>query len=207
MSRGGILPVLELAAVAALLVVPLPIAVGPLVPLVLLASISLWARGQSWAQVGLDGERIGAMFLAGLVIGVAAPLLELAVASPILHVLTARAPESSPYGMVRGSPAFLATMLVIVTASAAAVEMVFRGYLLTRIETRAGTAIAVTASAAGSAWLDADGDPGRLVGGLILGLGFAGLYLAGKRSLVLPMVAHALYDATRLLLVYTSVID
>jgi membrane protease YdiL (CAAX protease family) len=206
---------LELVAVAALVVVPLPLPsslpIGPLIPLVLVASVALWARGQSWADVGLDGERIGAMFVAGVVIGIAAPLIEVAIASPTIQALTSRAPESSAFGMVRGSPGFLITVLVIVTASAAAVEMVFRGYLLTRIEAVAGpeigTALAVTLSAVGSAWLDMDGDPGRLFGGIIVGLGFAGLYLAAKRSLVLPIVAHALYDATHLVLVYLGVID
>jgi membrane protease YdiL (CAAX protease family) len=214
-KAGRLLPALELLLVAALVLVPLPLPdglpIGPLIPLVLVASIALWARGQSWADVGLDGERIGAMLLAGMMIGVAAPLLEVAVASPALQAVTSRAPESSPFGMVRGSPGFLVTLLVIVSATAAAVEMVFRGYLLTRIEAVAGPhlglTLGVSISALGSAWLDMDGDPGRLIGGLILGLGFAGLYLAGKRSLILPMVAHALYDVTHLVLVYGGVID
>jgi hypothetical protein len=212
-SRAGpaYLPIIEVVAFVAALSVSLPF--SPLVPLVVVASVSLWWRGLSWADVGLrEGTALASADLLGIgaVLGAATAVLDRALWGSGLEALTGGVTGLDITAPVRGQLGMLITALVVTWIGAIAAEMVFRGYLIARLEPffddqgRAG--MTLLAAAAGYAWLLSDGHIGGVLGGFALGVGYGFLYLAGGRNLLLPIAFHGAFESVNLVLVYLRVV-
>jgi hypothetical protein len=187
--------VVELAAVAAVAIAPVPV---PAAWLLAIASVSLWARGRSWTAETTAPPELAAV---GVVCGAVALGVALVLSGP-LGALTGRAVEWSQYAIVRGSPGAFVTVAMLVAAQAVALEMALRGWLVPRVlevEPRGGAALAALASAAAEAAVT----PGHLAtraGAFALGLGGAILFLGGGRRLSAPIACRVKFELGAVLL-------
>jgi membrane protease YdiL (CAAX protease family) len=148
-------------------------------------------------------------------IGIALGLLLLAFSklmlTPIVERLTGIPRDLSAFDFLRGDTAAFLRLLPLVWLSAAlGEEIVFRGFLIGRLEfafggaSRRATSAAVIFSTALFAFAHAyQGPTGILITG-ILGLVFAMVYVASGRNLWTNIVAHGVYDTGSFLLVLTS---
>jgi membrane protease YdiL (CAAX protease family) len=203
--------VVEMALVVLVLVVGFPISTS--IPLLVLASLSLWFRGKSWTDVGFSGgDDLPLMIVIGVVLGTATMLATTWVVAPALEASGELAVELSYLAPLRGNTKLLPTAIVLTLATVFASEMVFRGWLIERIRERfddpaAGSGVAVFLSAVVYAWAISEGRQAGAVGGFTLGLGFGFLYLAGRRSLVLPIAFHGAFQCTHLVLIYARAVN
>jgi membrane protease YdiL (CAAX protease family) len=216
------------AAAAALALVPREAEGTPgvwlLGALLVLSSLSLWLRGASWGDVGLGGaagQRTGLYALLGLALGALAALAASFVVGPGLAAITSRSLDASAPAAVQGSAVALVLGLLVAWAHALGAEMIFRGWLLDRVEALwpAGAVPASGDSAASGreafgplvlaglayGWYLGGGDAGSLVSGALLGVGLCLLRRAGQ-SLTLPIATHGAYASTHLALVYAGVL-
>jgi membrane protease YdiL (CAAX protease family) len=198
------------AAIAALLL-PLPGSIPALIPLVAIASLSLWLEGTAWSAVGL---RAAISFRLEAAVGSACGLAALAAGvwlfAPGLGITGFNAaPE------VRGNGAFLVSALTIAWATAFAAEMLFRGWLFRLVEEAAlrhrlppAAAIAwgVLASAAFQVAVLDPGGPVAAFGAFLAAIGYAALYLGSGRSLVAPIACRGAFDSANLFLIYFKLI-
>jgi membrane protease YdiL (CAAX protease family) len=150
-----------------------------------------------------------------IAIGVALGLVLLAFSklmlTPIVERLTGIPRDLSAFDFLRGNTAAFVRVLPLVWVSAAiGEEIVFRGFLIGRLEvafggaSRIATSAAVILSTTLFAFAHAyQGPTGILITG-ILGLVFAVLYVASGRNLWANIIAHGVYDTGSFLLVLTS---
>jgi len=177
--------------------------------LLVLAWISLRLRGVRWRDLGFTRYGTWTKTLGlGIAAGVAIEALELFVTQPLLAALTGTMPDLSAFDRVAGSVKWLSISLAFTwTLFAFGEELVFRGYLMTRIAdmgggSRASWAIAlIVASLAFGLSHFHQGITGvteNLIDGMILGA----LYLACGRNLAVPIVAHGTTDTVDFLLIF-----
>ena len=144
---------------------------------------------------------------AGIVLLLFAKLL----LTPIVEALTGIPRDLSAFDFVRGDlAAYLALMPKIWIGAAICEEIIFRGFLIGRLESafggasRAATTAAVLLSSAVFGAAHAyQGPTGMLITG-VLGLLFAIVYVAAGRNLWFNIVVHGVYDTLSLALVLTS---
>jgi membrane protease YdiL (CAAX protease family) len=144
---------------------------------------------------------------AGIVLLLFAKLL----LTPIVEALTGIPRDLSAFDFLRGDiAAYLSLMPKIWIGAAICEEIVFRAFLIGRLEaafggaSRAATAAAVLLSSAVFGAAHAyQGPTGMLITG-VLGLLFAIVYVAAGRNLWLNIVVHGVYDTLSLALVLTS---
>ena len=144
---------------------------------------------------------------AGIVLLLFAKLL----LTPIVEALTGIPRDLSVFDFLRGNvAAYLSLMPKIWIGAAICEEIVFRGFLIGRLEaafggaSRATTAAAVLLSSAVFGAAHAyQGPTGMLITG-VLGLLFAIVYVAAGRNLWFNIVVHGVYDTLSLALVLTS---
>ena len=162
--------------------------------------------------LGLGRPRSIARTIAfGVVTGFALLLLSKLLLTPIAEAITGIPRDLSAFEDVRGNLAlYLALMPRIWLGAAICEEIVFRGFLIGRLEaafggpSRWGTAAAVVLSSALFGIAHAyQGPSGVLVTGT-LGLVFACIYAYAGRNLWLNIVVHGVYDTLSLGLVLTS---
>lgn len=180
--------------------------------LFVLASLSLWLRRRSWWQLGLRrppdwGAVIGYATLAGM----AYQGFSIFLLTPLLERLTGRPIDLSQFEGLQGDPTMLVTWLLVAWVIAAlGEEMVYRGYLLNRLadlfgSSRAGWLAAVLLSsaffAAGHLYQGISG----LIETFLFAVFMAGLYLWGRRSLWLVIIAHGVYDTVGFLAIYLGI--
>lgn len=185
--------VLEVAALAACALVPLP--VPALVPLLAVAALSVAVRGSSLFAAATEGWLFATTL--GALAGLAALAAAVLVATPLLErglglaVVWSSAPE------VRGSAAQLVVAGILAGAAALAHELVLRRWVVERCyQLGASSATAITAGAVMEALLGpgALGEPAGLgahLGAGVLGAGLGLLYWRGGRR-VGPSVAARL---------------
>jgi hypothetical protein len=179
----------EVAVVLAAAVVPLP--VPTVVPLLVVASLSLWLRGRSWSGV-IKGPAAYAAI--GALAGVIALVLALFVSTPLLESISDAAVQWSMYPVVRGSTGAAIMVAIVVAISAVAAELVLRGWLVERVlELRGHVVLAILAGALAEA-LISDGDLAIRIGAGIFGIGCGWIYVAGGRSVVAPICARLLFS-------------
>jgi membrane protease YdiL (CAAX protease family) len=201
---------LAIAAVA----LPLPYGVPSLIPLVAIASLSLWLDGTSWADAGLRARIDGALEIAvGSAVGIAALAAGVWLFAPAFGGATGVGFNAAPE--VRGNGAFLFSALILAWASAFAAEMIFRGWLLRLIEQSARRhAVAATPAIAwgviGSAIFQvavlAPDGPLDALGAFLAAVGYAALYLGSRRGLVAGIACRGAFDTANLLLIYLRII-
>jgi hypothetical protein len=183
----------ELAAVAAIACVPMP--VPRVLPLLVVASASRWARGRGWGEVARPA-------FAGIAAaaGVVALAVALALGGPAVETVTGRAVEWSQFPIVRGSPSSLLTVGMLVAATIIAAELVLRGWLVERaLELRVPRAAAVLAGSLTEAAVS-DGDLVARLGAAVLGVALGWMYVACGRSVVAPICARGAFALGALLL-------
>lgn len=171
---------LGVAALVALLPLPIP----ALLVLVLLATVSIAIRGGSWldtAPADTDGAlaRIGL----GLVIGTTIAMF--------LHFLMG--PGTVTILLVHGNQRALVAGLLVALATSVASEMLFRGYVISSMERAWGAAGARAGVIVGALLAVTVASPSSVsaaAGTFVLGIGYALLYLAGRKSLALPIAVH-----------------
>lgn len=179
----------EVAVIVAAAAVALPVPI--VVPLLIIASVSAWLRGRSWADV-IKGPPLYAAI--GAVAGAAALVLALLVATPVLEAITDYAIQWSMYPIARGSGAQAIMVAIVVGISALAAELVLRGWIVERVLELVGHPVpAILAGAIAEALL-ADGDVAMRIGAGTFGLGLGWMYLAAGRSIVAPLCARLVFS-------------
>ena len=131
--------------------------------------------------------------------------------TPIAEALTGIPRDLSAFDFVRGDvAAYLGLMPKIWIGAAICEEIIFRGFLIGRIEvafggaSRATTGFAVALSSVVFGAAHAyQGPTGMIITG-VLGLIFAIMYIASGRNLWINILAHGVYDTLSLALVLTS---
>lgn len=196
----------ELAAVIAAALVPLPVPVA--VPLLVLASISLWLRGRSWAEL-VNGPAVYAAI--GGAAGLVALVLALVAATPLLEAITDQAVQWSMYPFARGSGGQAVMVAIVVGISAIASELVLRGWIVERVlELRGHRVLAIVIGALAEAVIAevvlANGDLATRLGAAVFGLGLGWMYVAGGRSIVAPLCARLVFSLGALALEAARVI-
>jgi membrane protease YdiL (CAAX protease family) len=207
----------DLIAVVGIYLVTLSILVlcgvgGPIPILVSLAVASwrLWARGSGWLALGLT-KHPSALRTAGMVVGVMILATVAAGGSVALVTQLLGWPPISTahYGELTGKlPRFLWLLAVAWTSAAFGEEMLFRGFVLTRVEalvgrTMQGAVVAVVFQAIlfGAAHYK-QGPTGMVSAGMV-GLVYGAFY-ARFRTLVPLIIAHGLTDTVGLLVIYSG---
>ncbi|HEY5950574.1 MAG TPA: CPBP family glutamic-type intramembrane protease [Kofleriaceae bacterium] len=186
---------LEVAVVIAAACIALPVPAA--VPLLIVASISLWLRGRSWTSV-LSGPPLYAAI--GALSGALALVFALFVSTPLLEAITDYAVQWSMYPVVRGSSGTAIMVTLVVGISAVAAELVLRGWLVERVlELRGHPVLAVVVGALAEA-LISDGDLAMRIGAGIFGIGLGWMYIAAGRSAVAPICARLVFSLGAVLL-------
>ncbi len=180
--------VIELIAVLAVAVIPFPEPITVAIPLLVVATLSRWIRGRSWAE-GLRGgwSHVGV----GALVGVTALGLALVLGAPIVAELTRRSVEWSQFPVVRGSTMIMFTMVLFAAVTALATELALRGWIVERVLELAPSrrVVAVLVGAIAEAVVT-PGDLAARCGAGMFGLGLGWIYVASGRSLTAPLVAR-----------------
>jgi membrane protease YdiL (CAAX protease family) len=177
--------------------------------LLLLAWISLRLRGVPWNQIGFTRYRTWATtLLLGIACGIGLELFDLLGKQPLLTRLLGKPPDLSGFPAVRGNLRLALVMIGLVWLLAAfGEELVYRGYLMNRVaDLGRGTRTAWIVSLLlisglfgfahyqqGLTGIIEEGSDG-----LILGL----MYLASRRNLAIPIVAHGVCDTIDIALLF-----
>jgi membrane protease YdiL (CAAX protease family) len=174
-----------------------------------LVLISLLLRRIGLSGIGLsppkNWKKVG---LLGLGAGIGLQFLSLYGIEPILASITGHLPDLSQFAALKGNSQFLLIWLAISwTVAAFGEEIVYRGYFMNRVTDLIGKSqTAWVASLFLSAILFGlihyyQGTSGMVSTG-ISGLVFGILYLATKKNLWAPILAHGAYDTVGFLLIY-----
>ncbi len=178
----------EVIAVVAAALVSLPVPAS--VPLLVVASISLWLRHRSWAEL-VKGPTVYAAV--GGVAGLLALALALLAATPLVEAITDQAVQWSMYPFARGSSGQAVMVAIVVGISAIASELVLRGWIVERVlELRGHRVLAIVIGALAEAALS-EGDLAMRLGAGVFGLGLGWMYVAGGRSIVAPLCARLVF--------------
>jgi membrane protease YdiL (CAAX protease family) len=177
--------------------------------LFLLAWISLRLRRVQWKQLGFTRYRTWAKtLLLGIAFGVGLELFDLFGKQPLLTRLLGKPPDLSNFIAVRGNLKFALVAIALIWILAAfGEELVYRGYLMNRVAdlgrgTRTAWIVSLFVISAlfgfshyqqGLTGIIEEGSDG-----LILGL----MYLAYRRNLAIPIVAHGVCDTIDIALLF-----
>ena len=203
---------LEMGVVVALLVADgyglVPFSNTPF--LLILGWISLRLRRLRWRDVGFARpEGFSRAIAIGALAGLGTELLALFVTEPAIAQLTGSHPDLDEFRPLVGDLGLLALLLALNwTLAAFGEELSHRGYVMNRLAdlghgSRAGWIVALLASSALFGWAhrESQGLAGFLQegwNGFLLGL----LYLAARRNLVVPIVAHGVANTLAFVLIY-----
>jgi len=177
--------------------------------LLLLAWISLRLRKVQWKQIGFTRYRTWATtLLLGGACGVGLELFDLFGKQPLLTRLLGKPPDLSSFTAVRGNVKFALAMIALVWALGAfGEELVYRGYLMNRVAdlgrgTRTGWIVSLFLTSALFGFIHYQQGLTGIIeegsDGLILGL----MYLASRRNLAIPIVAHGVCDTIDITLLF-----
>ncbi|MBN2385503.1 MAG: CPBP family intramembrane metalloprotease [Anaerolineales bacterium] len=175
--------------------------------------LSLWLRRNGWRQLGLNRPTswLGAIG-AGAVVGLVCQAVSIGLIVPGLSRLTHRPLDLGQFAALHESvPQLILWLTTSWTIGAFGEELVYRGYLLNRVADlfkvrQAGWIMGLIGSSAlfglGHAY---QGIPG-IFETFLFGCGMAGLYLAGRRNIWLPVIAHGVYDTVALVLIFLGLV-
>jgi hypothetical protein len=188
-----------------------------IVPLVIVATASRYARGGSWSELMRGG---GAHVRIGALAGLAALALALVAGTPVVEAVTDRAVVWSQYPIVRGSLQQTLGVAIVVAAAAAASELALRGWIVDRVcappfggaarsgeagpgdricelQARPSRVMPVMIGAIAEAAL-AQGSVATRLGAAVFGAGLSWMFVAspgtGGRSLTAPITARVAFQ-------------
>jgi CAAX protease family protein len=177
--------------------------------LLLLAWASLRVRGMSWRDIGLARNRNwSATLVMGIGAGLGLELFQLYVTQPLLVSLIGKPPDLSDFRSVTGNVKLTLLLLAASwTLAALGEELAWRGYLMNRVADLAGNAryrwivsLLIVSVAFGLSHTD-QGVTGQIVES-VAGAMLGGLYLATRRSLAVPILAHGAADTLDFVLIF-----
>jgi hypothetical protein len=176
----------EVIAVIAIAIAPIGYTFPFSLPLFAVATLSLWVRGRSWS------ERIVAPRT--MVVGVIAGTIAIAIATPLFGAFRVTAVDWWVLPALRGSGSQLAIARLVLLASAVALELALRGWIIERmLELSPGpTTLPIAVAALAEALVT----PGPIVSRFGVGLFGAGLgvlYIACRRSVLAPIAARCAF--------------
>lgn len=191
----GLVP-LEVAVVLGAAAVSLPIPV--VIPLLAAASLSLWARGRSFAAV-TKGPAVFALL--GLAAGIVGLGLALVIGTPLVERATDQAVQWSMYPVVRGSLEAFGAVGILVALGAIAAELVLRGWIVERVLElgRGNVVLAILVGAIAEA-IVSEGDMSARIGAGVFGIAMGWMYIAGGRSVLAPICARLAFALGALVL-------
>ncbi len=171
---------------------------------------ALWLRGSSWREVGLHRP---ARWRPTLLLGIGAGVLFQVVSSfligPLISQWVGGSKDYSAFANLAGGNVggLLMWLGVAWTFAAFGEEMVYRGYVMTRVAelagpTRLGWLTALVVSSALFGLSHAYQGLSGVVSTFVLGLAFGGVYLYTQRNLWAVIVAHGVLDTIGFILLY-----
>lgn len=176
-----------------------------------IATWRLRVQGQSWPLLGLSRPRSWARALLAVVALYAAVIAGmLLIVEPLAHGLGWRPLDLSTFANLRGNSIELAKMLLIAwTTAAIGEELLFRGFLLARLETSLGdrrmfTALAVVLQAALFGVAHAYLGPRGMASAALVGLIYGTWFMLRGRNLWPLIIAHGLTDTVSLFAIYAG---
>ncbi len=188
---------------------PLP---RTIVPLFLLAWISLWLRRLSWRDVGLRKPRSWSItVLVGLGAGGLIVLFAKLVLPTVLRLAGEEYEPGGLYPLEGNLSVFLMLLAGTWLLGAVMEEMVYRGYLLNRLvdllgRDRWGWGTSFALSALIFSWAHGVYDFWFLFMTFLHGLLMAGLYLMGRRNLWFSILAHGTGITVNITLAFFGVV-
>jgi membrane protease YdiL (CAAX protease family) len=171
--------------------------------------VSLWLRGLGWRDVGFARPQDwGRALLVGALAGIAMELFSIFVTVPFFSRWTGELPDLSDFQSMVGNFRLLLVLLSLNwTLIAFGEELVFRGWFMSRVAGACGhSGSGWVAGLLFSSMLFGVGHGGQGMTGIIQE-GFAGLllgilFLACRRNLTVPIVAHGVANTLAFLLIY-----
>jgi membrane protease YdiL (CAAX protease family) len=182
-----------------------------IIPLLLLAWLSLWLRQISWKTVGLNKPENWFLTSAiGFVLGIMAILFGIFVISPLFHLVGKTAPLTDSLSSLQGNLLqFLGLLIITWLLAAVLEEMAYRGYLLNRLTdlfgccTR-GWTISVIISAIMFSLAHGRYEPQFLFTSFLAGIFESWLYLTSRHNLWLPIVFHGVTNSISITMVFLN---
>jgi hypothetical protein len=176
----------EALAVVAIALAPIGYVFPFALPLLVVATTSRWLRGRSWS------ERIIAPRMA--VAGVIAGAIAIAVAAPLFGAFGVTAVDWWVLPALQGDPSQVALALMVLVASAIAMELSMRGWIIERmLELSPGPPTLPIATAALAEALVTPGPIVSRIGVGLFGAGLGVLYVACRRSVLAPLAARCAF--------------
>lgn len=171
--------------------------------------VLLWLRRSSWREFGLTAPKSWPItILAALGWTIALHILLHFFFSPIVTKWTGKPVEIGQFDQIRGNiTALLIGLATVWTLAAFAEEMIFRGYIMTRLaeifkNKNFGWAVATLISSLifGMSHFY-QGISGMILIGIV-GLIYAAAYLAARKNLWVTILIHGFYDTFAFLVIF-----
>lgn len=186
-------------------------AVSGVAAMVLLTWLGLRLRGQGWAEYGLFFGRSSARGVASVVLKsiptcIGAVLAFVLAGAALMSILGASGEaDMSGYAFLKGRPLLLAATIVTVWLTASfSEEVLYRGFMLKRLEEIGGTPFAVLLSSVLFGLAHFTWGPVGMVQTFAMGLVLAIAFVKFGRNLWVTILAHAYMDTLLLLSVYAQ---
>jgi uncharacterized protein len=171
--------------------------------------VLLRLNGEGWPEIGFKkSESLTRVIVIGVVAGVCMELLAVYLTTPLISGYFGVEPDYSPFKAIRGNLTMLLLFLVLSwTLAAFGEEICFRGFLMKRLaqvfgESHPAWVIALILSSVLFGWGHTEqGISGWIqegLSGMLLGI----LFLATKRNLVVPIIAHGVSNTLAFILIY-----
>ena len=174
-----------------------------LIVLLAVASVDRWVRGKGWIEPRLP---VPGLTVAGAGLGLVALGAALLFAGPALERATERSIDWTQITAVRGNLGILVTAIAVLGAQAIASELVFRRWLLDRLDGLGAQPWIAALAAAVAEGVVSGGHLGSRLGAAAAGLGFGLLYLGAGRRLAPAIACRLAFEIGALVIVYARLV-
>lgn len=172
---------------------------------------SLRIRGLRWRDVGLSRNRSwGKVLLLGVAGGFALEVIEIYITQPLLIRITEKQPDLSDFAVLHGNLKYTLVALGLAwTLAAFGEEMVWRGYLMSRVadlgdRTRAAWMASLLVVNCGFGMAHAYQGVTGIIDEGFMGVLLGIFYCATGCNLIVPIVAHGVSDTIDVLLLFVG---